>query len=31
MKSITLKEYFDLKGYGIGKEINVSTFKKTID
>lgn len=26
MKSITLKEYFDLKGYGIGKRINVSMF-----
>lgn len=26
MRSITIQEYFNIKGYGIGKEINVSLF-----
>ncbi len=26
MRTVTLREFFDLQGYGKGKEINVSTF-----
>lgn len=30
IRNVTLKEYFEIKGYGKGKEINISTFAEIV-